>query len=135
MTLGSQSRGERQRALGAIHDIEVVAGGALGEQVADLIQGPVNADDFDDVGIFRGDFKAAEQRGREGGATQRGEALDLLQGKHGHDTRHDWHRDATGMAFLHEAVIRSVVEKKLGRDERRAGIHFALQIFEIGFRR
>ena len=56
----------------------------MGEEIADLGERPIETDDLDDLGVFGGDFKALDQRGRQSGAAHGGEALDLFQRQHGH---------------------------------------------------
>ena len=131
--LRGQSRGEREGALGAVQDVEVVARRVVGEEIADLRESPVDADGLDDVGVFRGDFEAGDELARKRRAAHGGEALDLFQREHGHDAGHDGDGDAGGAAFFHEAVIDGVVEEELGGDEVGAGVDFAFKVGEVDF--
>ena len=83
----------------------MVAGGALGEEVADLGERPVDADGFNDVGIFGGDFETRAEFRRERRAAHRGEALDVLQREHGYNAGHDRNRNAGRAASIDEAIV------------------------------
>ena len=66
----------------------MVAGGALGEEVADLGERPVDADRFNDISVFGGDFEAGDELAAASVVPHIvGETLDLFQREHGHDTR------------------------------------------------
>lgn len=130
---GGHARGEGEGAFGTVQNVEVVARGTLREEVADLRERPVDADGFDDVGVFGGDFEARAEFRRERRAAHRGEALDLFQREHGHNAGDDRNSNAGGAAFVHKAVIHGVVEKELRRDEVRAGVDFDFERSEVGF--
>lgn len=76
--LGGEAGGEGEGAFGAIEDIEVVAGGTLGEQVADLRECPVDPNGFNNVGVFGCDFEPGDEFFWQGRAAHGGEALDLF---------------------------------------------------------
>ena len=104
----------------------MVTGGALGDEVADLVQGPVDADDFHDVGIFPGNLQAASECGGEGGAAHGGDAGDLFSREHRHDAGNDGNRDPGGPTAIDEAEVNFVVEEELRSDEIRAGVDLSL---------
>ena len=104
---------------------------AVSQQSADLVERPVDADHFDHVGIFGGDFESSDELGWEVRATHFREAAYLLERKHGHDPRHNGHRNSRGPAFLDESIINGVIEKKLSRDKRSAGIDFTAEVSEV----
>ena len=104
---------------------------AVGQQSADLIERPVDADHFNHVGVFGGDFESSDELRWEVRAAHFREAAYLLERKHGHDPRHNGHRNPRGAAFLDESIISGVIEKKLSRDKRGAGIDFAAEVSEV----
>ena len=107
----------------------------MGEEIADLGERPVEADDLDDLGVFGGDFKALDQCGRQSGTAHGSEALDLFQRQHGHQAGHDRDVDSGRAALFNEAVVNGVVEKELRGDEGGTGIDFAFQGVEVGCER
>ncbi len=111
----------------------MIAGGAVLEQVADLCECPVDADDLDDVGVDLGHFEATGERCGQHRAGEGGDAQNLLHREDRHETGNDGNGDAGGAALVHEAVIDRVVEKQLGGHKRSAGVHLALEVVEIDF--
>ena len=92
-------------AFATIQNGERVPLGTVREEVADLCKRPVDADGFNDVGIFGGDFETRAEFRRERRAAHRGEALDLLQREHGHNAGRDRNRNAGRAAFIDEAIV------------------------------
>ena len=100
-----QPSGHRERAFRPVHDVEVVTRSPVREQIADLGERPLDADQLDDVGVFGGNLQARGQLFWQRGTAQAGETLHLLERKYRHDAGHDRHGDAACMAPVDVAVV------------------------------
>lgn len=110
------------------------AGSAFFEEFGGLGDALFDADLFGFDGIVTGAFQIALQTFRQAGTANGSDAHDLLGGENREETRDDGNGDAEVARGFDEIEIMAVVVKELCDDAIGAGIDFAFQVGEVGFK-